>query len=224
MFSSVSALKIGFRMIPFEEFKLLCSVTSTGTPKKEVCFFKFSVWVFLVVSTSNVPFYNFFTDFAVPIIDSICFSITKGESEVTGFSLFLDSMIKYLAKFSCEVKIVEASCSSSSESGLSRLSVEDAIVKFLCLDSYALHPPWSPTRGRLSETDLQFPAPKLHNYHTRRARSQSNSDHLRFTTNIYYFRCLKKKKEITYTGSPHHANSLPLLSNHRKTTKYKPVD
>ena len=43
MFSSVSGLKIGFLMIPFDEFKLLCSVTSTGTPKKEVCFFKFSV-------------------------------------------------------------------------------------------------------------------------------------------------------------------------------------
>ena len=65
--------------------------------------------------------------------------------------------------------------------------------------------------------------PKLHNYHTRRALSQSNSDHLRLTTNMYYFRCLKKKKEITSTGRPHHA-ALPLLSNHRKTTKYKPVD
>ena len=128
-------------------------------------------------------------------------------------------MIKYRAKLSCVLNIAEASSSSSSESGRSHLYVEEAIVKFLCLDSYALHPPWSPTRGRLSETDLQFPAPKLHNYHTRRARSQSNSDHLRFTTNIYYFRCLKKKKEITSTGRPHHANSLPLLSNHRKNNE-----
>ena len=158
--------------------------------RKRSVFFKFSVWVFLVVSTNNVPFFNFLTDLAVPIIDSICFSITNGESEVTGFSLFLDSMIKYQAKFSLEVKIVEALCSSSSESGPCRLCVEDAIVKFLCLDSYALHPPRSPTRGCLLKTDLQFPAPKLHNYHTRRALSQSNSDHLRFTTNIYYFRCL----------------------------------
>ena len=47
---------------------------------------------------------------------------------------------------------------------------------------YALHPPWSPTRGRYVETDLQFPAPKLHTHHTRRAQFQSNSDHLRFTT------------------------------------------
>ena len=72
-----------------DEFKLLCSVTSTGTPKKEVCFFfKFSVLVFLVVSTNNVPFFNFLTDLAVPIIDSICFSITNGESEVTVFLCF----------------------------------------------------------------------------------------------------------------------------------------
>ena len=120
--------------------------------------------------------FKFFDRFAVPIIASICFSITKGERDVTGFSLFFDSIIRNLAKFSCVVKIVEALLSSSSESGLSLLFVEDAIVKFLCLDSYALHPPWSPTRGRLSETDLQFPAPKLHNYHTRRARSQSNSE------------------------------------------------
>ena len=40
MFSSVSALKIGYLIMPFDEFKLLCSVTSTGTPKKEVCFFQ----------------------------------------------------------------------------------------------------------------------------------------------------------------------------------------
>ena len=40
MFSSVSALKIGFLMIPFDEFKLLCSVTSTGTPKKRGLFFQ----------------------------------------------------------------------------------------------------------------------------------------------------------------------------------------
>ena len=45
-------------------------------------------------------FFSFLGDLAVPIIDSICFSITNGESEVTGFSLFLDSMIRYLEKFS----------------------------------------------------------------------------------------------------------------------------
>ena len=55
-------------------------------------------------------------------------------------------MIRYLAKFSFEVKIAEAESSSSSESGLSRLCVEDAIVKCVWLDSYALQPPLSPTR------------------------------------------------------------------------------
>ena len=38
--------------------------------------------------------------------------------------------MRYLAKLYCDVKIAEASSSSSSESGLtSRLFVEDAIVK-----------------------------------------------------------------------------------------------
>ena len=120
MFSSVSDLKIGFLMIPLDEFKLLCSVTSTGTPKKVVCFSSFQF--------GSPRRFNQLTDLAVPIIDSICFSITNGESEVTGFSLFLDSMIRYLAKFSCEVKIVEVSSSSSSESSRCRLFVEDAIV------------------------------------------------------------------------------------------------
>ena len=32
-------LKMGFLLMPLDEFKLLCSVTSNGTPKKEVCFF-----------------------------------------------------------------------------------------------------------------------------------------------------------------------------------------
>ena len=41
MFSSVSALKIGFLIMPFDEFKLLCSVTSTGTPKKRSVFSSF---------------------------------------------------------------------------------------------------------------------------------------------------------------------------------------
>ena len=100
MFSSVSAFMIGFRIMPLEVFKLLCSVTFNGTPKKESNFFKFSVCVFLVVSTSNVPFFSFFTDLAVPIAASICFSIPNGGSVVIGFSLFKDSMIRYLAKFS----------------------------------------------------------------------------------------------------------------------------
>ena len=59
-------------------------------------------------------------------------------------SCFVDSMIRNLAKFSCVVKSVEASNSSSSESGRSRLCVRDAKIadlKSRWLDSYELHPP-----------------------------------------------------------------------------------
>ena len=72
-------------MIPFELFKVLCSETETFRLKKEVTFKRFSVCVFLLVSTSKVLFFSFLTDFGVPIKDSICFSITKGDKEVTGF-------------------------------------------------------------------------------------------------------------------------------------------
>ena len=41
---------------------------------------------FLFVSTSNVLFFNFLTDFGVPIKPSICFSITKGERDVISFA------------------------------------------------------------------------------------------------------------------------------------------
>ena len=57
----------------------------------------------------------------MPIVASICFSITNGDNEVIGFSEVLDLIIRYLAKLSWDVKIAEATCSSSSESGLSRL-------------------------------------------------------------------------------------------------------
>ena len=53
--------------------------------EKKVTFKRFSVCVFLLVSTSKVLFFSFLTDFGVPINDSICFSITKGDKEVTGF-------------------------------------------------------------------------------------------------------------------------------------------
>ena len=72
-------------MIPFELFKVLCSETETFRLKKEVIFKRFSVCFFLLVSTSKVLFFSFLTDFGVPINDSICFSITKGDKEVTGF-------------------------------------------------------------------------------------------------------------------------------------------
>ena len=56
----------------------------------------------------------------MPIVASICFSITNGDNEEIGFSV-LDLIIRYLAKLSWDVKIAEATCSSSLESGLSRL-------------------------------------------------------------------------------------------------------
>ena len=76
--------------MPLDEFKLLCSDTSTGKLKKVFIFSRFSVCCLRVVSTSKVPFFNFLTDLGVPIAASICFSITKGDSEVTGLSSFFD--------------------------------------------------------------------------------------------------------------------------------------
>ena len=49
----------------------------------------------------------------MPIIDSICFSITKGDSDITCVSLFVDSIIINFGKFSYALKSVEASISSS---------------------------------------------------------------------------------------------------------------
>ena len=165
--------------MPLEELRVLCGLTSTGRLKNFFDFKRMSVCIFLVVSTNNVSFFNFFTDFGVPIIDSICFSITKGDSDVTCVSLFVDSIIINFGKFSCALNSVEASISSS-ESGRCRLCAIESIFLVLSLDGYALHPPWSPTRGRYTETALQFPAPKLHTRHTRRARFQSTSDYPSF--------------------------------------------
>ena len=71
MLSSDSPLSIRSLMIPFELFKVLCSETETFRLKKEVTFKRFSVCVFLLVSTSKVLFFSFLTDFGVPINDSI---------------------------------------------------------------------------------------------------------------------------------------------------------
>ena len=109
--------------MPFEEFRVLCSETVTGKLKKVVVLRRFSVCDLRFVSTRSVLFFNFFTDFGIPIIASICFSITKGESEVIGFSQSSDLIIKNLAKFSVDLKNVELAVSSS-ESGLCRLLVE----------------------------------------------------------------------------------------------------
>ena len=69
MLSSDSHLSMRSWMIPFELIKLLCSVTETFRLKNEVTFKRFSVCVFLLVSTSRVLFFSFLTDFGVPIND-----------------------------------------------------------------------------------------------------------------------------------------------------------
>ena len=73
-------------MTPFDELRVLCSVTETFIPKKVDIFSKLSVWDFLDVSTSNVLFFfSLLTDLGVPITLSICFSITRGEKDVIAF-------------------------------------------------------------------------------------------------------------------------------------------
>ena len=56
------------------------------------------------------------------MIASICFSITKGESFVIGFSSSSDFMIKNFGKFSAVLKVAKEAISSS-ESGRCRLLV-----------------------------------------------------------------------------------------------------
>ena len=90
MFSSVSFLSILSRIIPLQLLRVLCSVTVTFKLKNFVIFRRFSDWVFLFISTKRVPFFNFFTFFGVPIKDSICFSIIKGDNDVTCFSSLLE--------------------------------------------------------------------------------------------------------------------------------------
>ena len=86
MFSSDSPFNVLSRIIPLHVFKVLCSETETGKLKKVVIFKRLSVCAFRVVSTKRVWFLSFFTDFGVPIVASICFSMTKGDNVVIGFS------------------------------------------------------------------------------------------------------------------------------------------
>ena len=88
MFCSVSPFRSRFLIIPLDELRVLCSETVTGRLKKVFIFKRFSVWAFLVVSTNNVWFFNFFTLLAVPIAASICFSMTNGDNEVIDCSVF----------------------------------------------------------------------------------------------------------------------------------------
>ena len=84
MLSSGSSFSMRSRIIPLELLRLLCSETLTLRLKKDFILRRFSVCDFLFVSTSNVLFLNFLTDFGVPINDSVCFSMMKGDKKVTG--------------------------------------------------------------------------------------------------------------------------------------------
>ena len=92
---------------------------------------------------------NFFTDFTVPIRASICFSITKGDKDVIGLSLFVDSMIKNFAKFSCVLNKVEVSISSLSESDRGRLCVRVAMIADFIFQQLCASPALEPYKGTL---------------------------------------------------------------------------
>ena len=88
-------------------------MTETLKPKKVVAFKRFSVCDFLFVSTRRVLFFSFLTDFGEPIILSICFSIMKGERDVTAFSS-IDLITRNLANVSLPLKTKLGVCSKSS--------------------------------------------------------------------------------------------------------------
>ena len=85
MLSAGSSFSIRSRIIPLKLLRLLCSETLTLRLKKDFILRRVSVCDLLFVSTSNVLLLSFLTDFGVPINDSICFSMIKGDKEVTGF-------------------------------------------------------------------------------------------------------------------------------------------
>ena len=63
----------------------------------------------------------------MPIIDSICFSMMKGDSEVIGLSSLLE-ITKNLAKFSFALKVKVVGCVSSSEESNARNRFREAMV------------------------------------------------------------------------------------------------
>ena len=131
MFSSVSFLSILSRIISLQLLRVLCSVTVTFKLKNFVIFRRFSDWDFLFVSIKRVPFFNFFTFFGVPIKNSICFSIIKGDNDVTCFSSLLE-ITKNFVKFSFALNVKVVSCVSSSEESNARNRFREAMVmKFL---------------------------------------------------------------------------------------------
>ena len=166
IFSSVPCFSILSRIIPLQLLSVLCSVTVTFTLKNFVIFKRFSDCDFLFVSTKNVPFFNCFTFFGVPIMDYICVSIINVDKDVIGFSSLLE-IAKNFSKFSFALNVNVVSCVSSSKESNARNRFREAMVINVLFDSCAPHPPWSPTRGRLTEMDLLFLTSRLHCYYTR---------------------------------------------------------
>ena len=101
----------------------------------------------------------------MPIIDSICFSMMNGDSEVIGLSSLLE-ITKNFAKFSFALNVNVVGCVSSSKESNARNRFREAMVIKFWFDSYAPNPPLSPTRGRLTEMDLLFLTSRLHCYYT----------------------------------------------------------
>ena len=67
----------------------------------------------------------------MPIIDSICFSMMNGDSEVIGLSSLLE-ITKNFAKFSLALNVKVVGCVSSSEESNARNRFREAMVmKFL---------------------------------------------------------------------------------------------
>ena len=99
---------------------------------KEFCNFQEIISLrFSVSFDQKSSIFYFFTSFGVPIKDSICFSMMKGDSEVIGLSSLLE-ITKNLAKFSFALKVKVVGCVSSSEESNARNRFREAMMmKFL---------------------------------------------------------------------------------------------
>ena len=75
--------------------------------------------------------------------------MTKGDSDVIGFSGFFDSMIRNFAKFSCVLNIVEVSISSPSESDRGRLFVRVAMIADFMFQQLCASPALESYKGTL---------------------------------------------------------------------------
>ena len=129
IFSSVSCFSILSRIIPLQLLSVLCSVTMTlilifFCNFQEIISLRFSV---CFEQKSSIFYFFFFTFSGVPIIDSICFSIMNGDSEVIGLSSLLE-ITKNFAKFSFALNVKVVGCVSSSEESNARNRFREAMV------------------------------------------------------------------------------------------------